>query len=55
MPDEDVTVKVTFEKEAAAKGDVLPPKTGDSAALFMVLGIIGLIGTAVTAKKLRNN
>ena len=55
MPDEDVTVKVTFEKEAAAKGDVIPPKTGDNTGLFMILGVIGLMGAAVTAKKLRNN
>jgi len=52
MPDSDVTVTATFE--AAAKG-TKNPATGDNTAIYMVLGIIGLMGAAVTTKKLRNN
>lgn len=56
MPEEDVTVTVTFEKEEV-KETVKEenPNTGDSVMLFVIFGLIGLVGTAVATNKLRKN
>lgn len=49
MPDSPVFVEVTFVK------DEVVPNTGDNVMLFVVIGLIGLIGTVIATIKLRKN
>lgn len=55
MTNAPVSVKVTFKKEEIKTNDVKNPNTGDNVMLFVVLGLIGLIGSAVATIKLRKN
>jgi len=50
-----ITVKFDGKEKTYNLTVVKNPETGDSAMIFMVLGLIGLVGAAVTTNKLRHN
>lgn len=50
-----ITVKFDGKEKTYNLTVVKNPETGDNAMIFMVLGLIGLAGAAVTTNKLRHN
>jgi len=50
-----ITVTFNGETKTINLTVVKNPETGDNAMIFMVLGLIGLVGAAVTTNKLRHN
>ena len=50
-----ITVKFDGKEKTYNLVVIKNPETGDNAMIFMVLGLIGLVGAAVTTNKLRHN
>ncbi|MBQ9072332.1 MAG: hypothetical protein IJY25_04175 [Bacilli bacterium] len=57
MPAEAVAIEGTLEKitEKTPIKEEKNPDTGDNVMLFIILGIFGLVGTAIATNKLRKN